>query len=515
MLVRLSLENFFFIKGEELYFHKGLNVITGETGTGKSLTFSSLLFLMGEEGDYPEGTCVEAELLLEEPVVIRREVFKGRSRYFLNGRGSTKRVVSEILGSAVLLQGQNDRTKILRADFQRDLYDRFAKGLELRKRVEGLYEEVQALEERLREINSKRLERELKVKVLTEEIRQIEAVELKPEEYEEVKRRLEEISLAERIREGVFNALQALQNAYQGLSNAGKYIRELAELKGPQEDLTAKLEAVRDMLRDMELLLKAQEVSYSQEELNELNDKVFRVQSLERRYRMSYAQIYEHMQRLKRELESLQEEEDPELLERSLEEKKKELYKLYEELSLLRQSKREEFEAKVKEFLSSMGLERASFRVRFEEKEGRYGRERITFLFSSYGREEKELSEVASGGEISRLSLAFFMLSPPAQTYVLDEIDTGISGRTSIRLARLLRALSRNTQLIVITHSPAIACAGDKHFTTRRETIGDMPIIKLVELREERFEEIARLMGTVNENTLKGAMELMKEVCHV
>lgn len=108
------------------------------------------------------------------------------------------------------------------------------------------------------------------------------------------------------------------------------------------------------------------------------------------------------------------------------------------------------------------------------------------------------------------------MLSPPTQTYLLDEVDTGISGKTSIKLAKLLRELSKKTQLIVITHSPAIASAAEKHFTTKKEFIGDIPLIRVVELSEkDRLEEIARLMGTVNSSTLEGARELIREVCGV
>ncbi len=516
MLVRLSLENFFFIKGEELYFDRGLNVITGETGTGKSLTVSSLLFLMGREGDYPEGTCVEAELDLgEEQVILRREIVKGRSRYYLNGRGSTKRVVEEVLSSNLLLQGQNDRTKILRMDFQREVYDRFAGCLELRKVVESVYEKVLELEERLKNVNQRRIEREVRKRLISEEIRQIEEAGLTPEEYELVKKRLEEINLAEKINNLVFQGLSNIERSLEGLNELKKALRELFNM-GVLQDKTTSLQLLEDYLIDLERELRSKAISYSQEELDQLNERVYKVQRLERKYRRDYRDIYEYMLKLREELQKLQEEEDTELLERELNLKREELYRLYEELSNKRFLAKEEFEKKVMEYLKSMGLEGASFKVFFERKEGRYGKEQVRFLFSSYGREERDISEVASGGEISRLSLALFMLSPPAQTYVLDEVDMGISGRTSIKLAKLLKELSKKTQLIVITHSPAIASVSDKHFTTKRETIGDVPFIRIVELSgEEKVEEIARLMGTVNSKTLEGAKELIKEVCGV
>ncbi|MFN3599489.1 MAG: AAA family ATPase [Aquificaceae bacterium] len=516
MLIRLSLEDFYFIKGEEVYFDKGLNVITGETGTGKSLAISSLMFLMGEEGSYPEGTCVEAEIFMEgESILLRREVNKGRSRYYLNGRGSNKRVVEEILSSYVLLQGQNDRTKITRLDFQRDVYDRFLGVLDLRAKVERLYQEVVELDQRIRNLREKRLEREIRKRIIEEDIKEIEEVGLTPEEYKKAKKRLEEINLAEKLNLWLSQALSGLSTSLEGIKTTYRALRELSAFKDVGETLES-LEVIGENLRDMERSLEGMVLSYSQEELDLLNSKIYKVQRLERKYGRSYEEIWDYMGKLREELSSLEREEDPETLQEELKEKEEELGRLYHLLSQKRLEGKEEFEKRVKGYLESMGLERAVFKVSFEEKRGRYGKEQIRFLFSSYGKEERDIWEVASGGEISRLSLALFMLSPPAQTYVLDEIDTGISGITSIRLAKLLRELSRNTQLILITHSPAIASAADKHFTTRKEFIQDIPLIKVMELKgEERLKEIARLMGRIDQNTLKASQELIREVCSV
>ncbi|MCS6958049.1 MAG: AAA family ATPase [Aquificaceae bacterium] len=513
MLVRLTLENFFLIKNQEVYFDKGLNVITGETGTGKSLTVSSLLFLMGQDGEYPEGACVEAELFVEgETTILRRELTKGRSRYYLNGRGSNKKVVEEILSSHVLIQGQNDRTKIIRADFQRDLYDRFAQVLELREKVEKTYQDVMELTDRLKNLRERRLERELKKRLMQEEIKEVEEIGLRPEEYQEIRRRVEEINLAERINKLIAEGILGLESATEGIKKTAKAVRELSQhkgLNGWEEVLDATLDNLLELGRKLEGML----VSYNQEELNLLNEKLYRVQRLERKHRMDYFQIWKRTQELKRELEKMQEEEDPETLERELAEKERELEVLYGELSRERLSAKALFEEKVMGYIRHMGLERASFKVDFEEKRGRYGKEQVRFLFSSYGRDEKELGQVASGGEVSRLSLALFMLSPPAQAYVLDEVDAGISGQASLKLAKLLRRLSKNTQLIVITHSPAIASAGDRHLSTRKEFVGDTPFVKVVQLEgQERLQEIARLMGKVSQKTLEGAKELMKEV---
>ncbi|MCX8060431.1 MAG: AAA family ATPase, partial [Aquificaceae bacterium] len=236
MLLRLKLEDFFLIKGQELEFCRGLNVITGETGTGKSLTASSILFLMGQEGEYPEGTSVEVELLFQgEQTVLRREVQKGRSRYYINGRGSTKKAVEELLSSCVLLQGQNDRTKIVRADFQREVYDRFAQALEIRKQVELAYQERSELLQKITALRERAREREIRKRLLQEEIAEVERVGLSPQEHQRLKERLAEISLAEKINHLLGELTASAEAAQEHLSRTLKALRELSsytDLKG-------------------------------------------------------------------------------------------------------------------------------------------------------------------------------------------------------------------------------------------------------------------------------------------
>ncbi|MFN3947567.1 MAG: AAA family ATPase, partial [Aquificaceae bacterium] len=357
MLIKLSLEDFYFIKGEELYFDKGLNVITGETGTGKSLTVSSLMFVMGEEGSYPEGTCVEVELFVDgESIFLRREVNKGRSRYYLNGRGSNKRVVEEILSSHLLLQGQNDRTKITRLDFQRDVYDRFLGVIDLRAMVERLYQEVVELDQRIRNLREKRVEREIRRRIIQEDIKEIEEVGLTPEEYRQAKKRLEEINLAEKLNLWLSQALSGLSASLEGIKATYKALRELSVFKDLREMLES-LEVIRENLRDMERSLEGMVLSYSQEELDLLNSKLYRVQRLERKYGRSYEEIWDYMGKLKEELLNLEREEDPESLQEELKEKEEELERLYNLLSQKRLEGKEEFERRVKGYLESMGLE--------------------------------------------------------------------------------------------------------------------------------------------------------------
>ncbi|SNZ16380.1 AAA family ATPase [Hydrogenobacter hydrogenophilus] len=518
MLIRISLEDFFLIKDQEVEFEKGLNVITGESGTGKSLTVSSLLFLMGQQNEYPEGTAVEVEFFKDgEHIVVRREIKKGRSRYYLNGVGSVQKVVKDIVSQMVLLQGQNDRLKILRRDFQRDTYDRFSQVMELRKEYEVLYSKLEELKEKLMDWTQRQRERAIRLQILREELRDIQSVGLTAQEYENIKERLSMLSSMEKI-----NTLvgRALSNFVEGglidkLLDLKKTVAQLSLYDKSLESFVRSVEGMVEELRYLERTLRTKLLDLDSQEINRLNEKVYEVQKLERRYGMNYSEILKYAKSLQSQIKSLEEEEDKSLLEEQILELTEKLKHLGQILSERRLSYKDAFESKVMETLKDIGLEKAVFKVNFISQEGRYGSEDIEFLFSSYGRDEKPLEEVASGGEVSRLALSLFLLSPSTETYVLDEIDTGISGEASVKLARLLRKLSESMQIIVITHSPAIASASHRHILTKKEFIGNMAFVRIEELKgEDRIKEIARLMGIVSEKTVESAKELIREVVY-
>jgi len=519
MLIRISLEDFFLIKDQEIEFEGGLNVLTGESGTGKSLTVLSLLFLMGHKQEYPEGTAVEAEFLKDgEHVVVRREIKKGRSRYYLNGVGSVQKVIKDMVSQMVLLQGQNDRLKVLKKDFQRDTYDRFAQLIEVRREYEKLHSKLEELKEKLTDWNERQRERAIRLQILREELRDIKSVGLSAEEYENIKEKLRLLSSMEKI-----NTLveRALSNFTEGgltdrLFDLKKTLVQLCTYDKSVEPLLKSVEGLNEELIYLERTLRTKLLDLDPQEINRLNEKVYAVQKLERRYGMSYSDVLRYAKSLQSQIESLEKEEESRSnLEEGILELTEKLKHLGQVLSERRLSCKNAFEDKVMATLRDTGLEKAVFKVNFIPKGGRYGNEDVEFLFSSYGRDEKPLEEVASGGEMSRLALSLFLLSPSTETYVLDEIDTGISGEASIKLARLLRKLSESMQIIVITHSPAIASASHRHILTKKEFIGNMAFVRIEELKgEDRIKEIARLMGMVSEKTVESAKELIREVVY-
>jgi DNA repair protein RecN (Recombination protein N) len=510
MLVRLSIDKFLLIEGQELFFDRGLNVITGETGTGKSMTFSALSFLMGEQGDYEEGTAVEAEIVLEdEEFILRREISRGRSRFYLNGLSSTQKVVKEVLSRALLFQEQDDRLRILRRDFQRDVFDKSTGAIELRREVEKIYQQLKEVEKELEQLAHLERERDLRLRILKEELKDIEKVGWSEEEYKRALEVLKKYAEGERINRLSLEGVALLDEVLiPSLKNLAKLLEGLG-LNQEKESLTQIQEEFFELRKRLSNLYE----SWDLEEIDRLNQKVFEVQSLERRYKKSYKEVLEFAKELKEEIKRLESIElNLEELQSKRDVLRAKLREVGQRLSAKRREGKPAFVSMVMDSLKELGLEKGVFDVLFEEREGPFGFEDVRFLFSSSGGTPKDLAEVASGGEISRLALGLFLLSPVAQTYLLDEIDVGISGETSLKMAKFLKRLSSKMQIVAITHSPALASAGDKHFKTYRE--GNQVLIKELE-GEERLQEVARLMGIINNQTLKGAVELMKEVSGV
>ncbi len=517
MLGRLYIEKFLFIRGVELEFGTGLNVITGETGTGKSMTLSALQFVAGKQGDYEEGTAVEVEIIKDgEAVILRREIKKGRSRYFLNGRGSSREVVSFILREHVSLQGQNEFINLLKEDFQRQLLDKFA---ELGEEVEilgRLYEEWKEKERTYQEFLKKREEILHKRDYYIFRIKEFEEVGLTPEKWEELKKKGEALKNLEKIKknlsEALFNLYEGEGSAYEKLGSSLKALSRIENYGKEFQEKTEKLINLKEQIYEVYLALREALPELSEEEINAINEKLFKVQRLEEKYKKPFPEIAKEIEQIKEFLKSSEEFGDEEHLRSEVETAKKRYYERALKVSEKRHEAAQKLEKKVKELLKELNLERAELRVEIVEGEPtKFGIDHIKFLFSSYGKDFKEIEKTASGGELSRLFLALSLILPATPVYIFDEVDTGISGESSLKLARFLKNLSKKMQIIAITHSASLCAAGDKNFKTEKEFIGDIPLIKVKELNpQEKLEEVARLMGLKTEKTLEGAKELIQ-----
>ncbi|EDP75921.1 DNA repair protein RecN [Hydrogenivirga sp. 128-5-R1-1] len=520
MLRRVSIENFILIKDLEIEFSEGLNIISGETGTGKSMTISALEFVMGRQGDYPEGTAVEVEVGIDgEAVILRREIRSGRSRYFLDGRGTSAKNVREMLDGAVSIQGQNEFVRLLKPEFQIQVLDSFGGLGGLVEKVESLYEEYSSKKRLLDELVSRREELLQKRDFLEFRLKEIEEVGLTPAEVKELRDKAGALKSLEKIKKLVGEALQYLYDsegsAYSDVGYALRLLWKVRELDPSVENVLEELTLLKDRLLEITDSLRDRDLELSPEEIDCINELLFRVQRLEKKYGKSYEDILRDAEEIKRELASSYGYEDRiEELRDEVGRLEEELLSLSRELSRKRKEKAPELERRIEEVLKELNLEKAKLKVLLERGElSRQGIDRVSFLFSSYGGEPKPVEQVASGGELTRLFLSVALIQPPVATYVFDEVDVGVSGDTSVKLARLLKKLSRDMQVIAITHSAPVCAAGDTNFLTEKRYLGDIPYIQVKKLsKEEKLKEVARLMGTPTENTIRGARELVELV---
>jgi len=517
MIGRLYIQNFFFIRDVEIEFGEGLNVITGETGTGKSMTISAIEFLMGKQGDYPEGTAVELEILGEEEIILRREIKRGRSRYYVNGKGASRSTVAEILEGKISLQGQNEFLNLFKGEFQRKLLDTFADLNEKVKELEKVYNLLKKKERELSEFLRKKEELIQKRDYLEFRIKEVEEVGVNSEEYEELKRKASLINNLEKVKkvvgESLYKLMESENSVYEILGEVRKNLIKVENSSEKFSHLIEKIANLEEEVYEVYNSLRGEMPDISEEEVNEINEKLFRIQRLEEKYKKPFPEILKEVEEIKEELSNLnsvdlREEE----IRKEVEKLKGEYRKLAEEISKERREKAKELEGRIEKILKELNLERAKLRVEIKECEPtKYGVDEVRFLFSSYGKDFKPLEEVASGGELSRLFLALSLILPPSETYIFDEVDAGISGETSFKLAKFLKELSKKMQVIAITHSAPLCAAGDKNFKTEKKFLGDIPYIIVKELsQDEKVEEVARLMGMKSEKTLEGAKELVE-----
>ncbi|MEN3034636.1 MAG: AAA family ATPase [Aquificaceae bacterium] len=490
----MRIEKFLIFQNQELYFDKGLNVITGESGSGKSIFLSSIAFLMGEDRKSPSEALVEATLLKDgEEIKIKREVRSGKSRFYIKDKLSSKKAIKEVF-SKVFFHGQHDKIKLTRQDFQTEIFDSFAKTSHLRLKLNQLKREQSTLESKISELKLLEAQRPVLEKALREEIAQIESCDLTPETYNLARLRLEELSSLEEQNRDLGTALEIISGLKQGLKKLISTLKNHEEINSIEEML--------DKLSEIYSSISKKIVSISQEEIEELNQKIFKAQSLARRYKMDFDKVFEHLKKLK---DQLNEIESIEIKLSKIEEALKSVESLIKQTqeNLIKEihSKKPSFCQKIAEVLSTVGLGSKALYLELSE-------EGIpVFLFGSEDGNLIPLKEV-SGGELSRISLAVFIVAGEEGTYILDEVDAGLSGDSAYKMAGFIKELSKKMQVIAVTHSPILAGFADRHFKTYKDNSGAY----LKDITDDRLEEIARLMGLRGESALDSARAIFELV---
>jgi len=545
MLLEINIRNYVIIEKQVVTFEPGLNVITGETGSGKSLVIDALAAITGgkfskEDIRSGEGKAsIEAlfsvagvanisELLEEygiEPdeamnLVIAREVnSQGKSSCRINGQIVTLSMLKKIAQYLVDIVGQNEHQLLFNTIKHGEFVDDFggSNTKKLKAELRLYVDKLRVLEEKLCSISGNASERERKLDLLRFQIEEINGSNIKPNEDEELKERRHMLINSEKLLNGINSIYGGLFKGDSGLKSALDIINEgrssLEELAGIDKRLESCKAAVESMvyqLEDIKGELRAyrEGIEFDNGEMDEIEERLDQINKLKRKYGISIGEILEYLKKALLDYEELQNSEKYALeIEKEIEAVKEQYRAKARLLSDIRRKLAGKLEKLVEKELHEINMPGSRFLIKIssdEELISSNGFDKTEFLMSpNPGEPEKPLAKIASGGELSRVMLAIknaFSEIEKAPCVVFDEVDTGVGGQTANMVGQKIKAISKNTQMLCITHLPQIACLSDNHIYVDKtvENNKTYTTIKILD-NIERINEIARMLGG-NEN---------------
>ncbi len=544
MLRELRIKSFAIIDGVSIEFGKGLNVLTGETGAGKSIIVDALGLALGERA-YPEmiktgaeGASVEAvfeleknpipgqlDIPFEDTLILRRVISgnSGKSRAYMNDTPVNIQTLIETGKSLVDIHGQHEHQSLLSQQNQLYVLDEAA-GLESnREQVSALYEETRDLRNKLAALKKAERERAQRQDLLSFQVNEIAASGLVPGEEEALERERKILSSLTRLRELIEGAYLLLHDEESSvlplLGKVKAMLAEAALIDPAQAEALSMLESALPLLEETASLVRSFRDRYEPDpgRLNEIEERLDLIKKLKRKYGASIDEILEFGEKATAELDALSRlEEDAAGLEAAVAGKETGLKALARELSDNRKSAARELGEKISGALGELAIEKAAFRIAFSEAEtGPEGMDKIEFLFSANpGEPPKPLSRIASGGELSRVMLAIkgAARSGAVPVMIFDEVDAGIGGKTAASVASKLKEIAKTNQVLCITHLPQIASRADAHFMVEKNSENGATSVKIRKITgREREEEIARMLaGKITGVSLTHAKELIK-----
>lgn len=550
MLQELRIKNFAIIDELNLSFSKGLNILTGETGAGKSIILNAVQLLRGEKaGDevvrtYEEEAVIEAIFDLSEyPEILKKFKYErpeteeltllikriisrsGRGRVYINGNLSTLGMLSEISDELLSIYGQHEHQLLQKVETHIDILDEFGGLLDLREEFQRYFEKYISQLEEIKKIRDESEKRAREKELIEFQIREIEASNIEVGEDEALKAERNVLMNAKRLIE--FSNL-AEELLYSG---DGSAIEKLQRIIHEGEQISWIDPRISDLLKNIETLLihleeiaiefrdYSKKIEMSPERLEEVEDRLEELERLKRKYGPTLEDILEFKGRIDERLRLYTSDEGRlQELEASLEPIKQKISELSKRLSENRKRVSIELKRAVEKELSSLGMKKTIFEVSFSESPINIkGIDKVEFLISpNPGEALKPLAKIASGGELSRIMLALKRILAKIggrQVLIFDEVDSGIGGAIAEVVGRKLKELSKFHQIICVTHLPQIACYADTHFTVRKEQKGGRTITRVTKLeKDEIIDEIARMLGGVKitEKTRAHAKEMIE-----
>lgn len=550
MLLELNIENFAIIENMKIEFESGLNVLTGETGSGKSIIIDSLGLVLGQRvnkdiikkgkdrafieavfSSYDEET---KDLLLEygiesgDLIVVSKEIReKGPSITRINNRTVTSQILSKISTHLIDIFAQHESISLMDNKNQLKLIDDFSgkKQALLLTELRNIVEEINELKNEYKEKSMLEQNKDREIDLLEYQINEIESASLSEYDDEELYDDFNALNNMTDTLVKLSEAKSLINESYESSSledildriianivDVSKYNKDLKEVEESLEDIRFR---ISDIAKELDRYVNSSEID--EEKLSYLKERIDLVNSLKLKYGNNLKTINSFYDEISERLRFLQNFEDN--LNKLLNEIKKledKALLLAKEISQNRKNIAKILEKKVEEEIVKLNIKDAKFKIDIRDKElSRDGIDKIEFLIApNLGQDLMPMAKVASGGEMSRIMLGFKSIIAEKDnipTLVFDEIDTGISGKTAQIVGNKIKELARDRQVIVISHLPQIVALADTHFAIKKDVVNNSTISTIDKLDyDERVKEVARLIGGINVSEI--AIETAKEM---
>jgi len=546
LLVNLHVKNFAIIDEIDVDFGRQLNILTGETGAGKSILIGSIGIalgarvspeMIGKNGDYAmveivfqiedEDTQERLRELDVEPeegqVVISRRITENRSINKVNGASVPVSLIRQVAALCIDIHGQHEHQSLLHTDQHLAIVDDYASEecCALKREIAEQYHEYMSLKREWEQDEMSDEERARQQGFLTYEKREIETADLQPDEIEQVEETYRRASHAGSIVEALSMVHQLTSDtAGNAVSHALKTIQRIADMDDTIGNLQEELLQIEGLLGDFnhEIADFMSDFSFDENELIEMERRLDCIHNLQSKYGSSYEEIQNHLQKVEEKLEKFADfEAYREKRQQQMAACEEKLRQQCEQLSQIRRKAAAALQDQITEALQDLNFAYVDFEIAVTKKEnfGSQGWDEVEFLIATNpGEPRRALAKIASGGELSRIMLAIksvFAENDHIETLIFDEIDTGISGRTAQKVSEKMKLLSRSHQIICITHLAQIAAMADTHFVIEKLVDKERSATQIRKLEEAEMEqELARILGGVEitESVLQSAHEM-------
>lgn len=537
MISTLHIKNIGIIDDLSIDLNDGLNVLTGETGAGKTLIIDSLeiisggrfskeMIRKGETNSFVE-ICMyepENENSIDGNIIVSREInLNGKNMCKINGRMVTVNELKNFMSQFIEIHGQNDNQSLLDNKFHLEYLDGYIgkEITEIKNKYIEKHKRYLEIKKELKANYGDEKERERKLDLLKYQVNEIEEANLKENEEEKLEEKRKIMLNSEKISKNLNEADIAIgENSIDSLNTAIRALEKIENIDNVYEKISSDLKSIYYELQEISRDISSykDDIYFDEEERNEIEERIDLIYSLKRKYGNNVKEIINYKNEIQQEIEHIENlDEYNNKLKKELKQIKEEMTDLAQKISKLRKEYGKKLSNNINEVLEQLEMKNAKINIHVDYNEIEFfenGKDEVEFYIrTNLGEDEKPLSKIASGGEMSRIMLAIKKVLADTDRMpilIFDEIDTGISGKAANAVAEKLNGISKNHQVICISHLPSIAAIADYNYFISKKVIDDRTNTNIRLLNEkETIEEIARISsGEINEATIQYAMQL-------